>query len=238
MQQLRKTLETDLSIAPIQVVESVAYSLAMIVRAALGLHAAESYIAVLYQDTLEGWIALATARHLVNAGSHTRLISYAISGSPSTMLLQLLKPLRFLGLPESDFDKLASRSEINDLLSSCHNLLCGVSPDSLTNAHNSHSELISCLNDHSIPVHCINAPLGISLHDGKPVGEPLYASSTLSLGIPFQALAAAHEFVGRHYLADISLPFSIIQATINAPFPCLFSEQPVIQIFPQEKDPA
>ena len=236
IEQLRSTLSSQIGLLDLQIAESAAFSMAMVVRSALGLHADQASIGILYNDTLAGWIALATARHLSNAGCSMTMVECSRIEQPSTILTQLRQPLRALRLAELSWQDIKKLGNLENFLSSCHNLVCGISGANPLSKQDKRS-LTSALNEHSVPVHCIEAPLGIDLNSGKASEETLYASSTLSLGIPYQGLAMGHDWVGRHYLADISLPFSTITEIIGRPFPILFSEQPVIQIFPliQEK---
>ncbi len=235
MAQLRSSLDTQIGVSTLQIAESVAFSMAMVVRSALGLHAYQASIGILYHDTLSGWAALATARHLSNAGCSMTLVKCSETNPPSAQLEQLLRPLEALGLTISSWSDLSRNGATESFLSSCHNLVCGISAADTINEYQTIS-LTTALNEHSIPVHCIEAPLGLNLDTGQAHEHTLYASSTLSLGIPYQGLAAGHDWVGRHYLADISLPQALIEEQKGAPFPILFSEQPVIQIFPTTQE--
>jgi hypothetical protein len=54
---------------PTQLVEASSYSMAMVVRYALGLTADEGKVITLAANRPAGWVALATMRHLVTAGA-------------------------------------------------------------------------------------------------------------------------------------------------------------------------
>lgn len=226
---VRSALASELGITDLQIAESVAFSMSMVVRAALGLHANQAEIAVLVHDSLPGWIALATARHLINAGSRAQLVEWLPSGTPTPIFSQLRRPLDVLGTQVRSWDDLIQSGETESFLSSCHALICGI--DAL-HRHPQQDSLCQVLNEHSIPVHSIELPLGLDPDTGIPAQDTLYASSTLCLGIPLEGLDAGAEFAGRLYLADISLSSVLIEHLLKLSFPILFAEQPVIQIFP------
>ncbi len=232
MEKLRGLLSSELGVTSLQIVESVAYSMAMVVRVALGLTADQASVGVIYNDSLAGWISLAAARHLFNAGCKTQLVRCEDTPTPSPILEQLKRPLSYLKMHEATFSVLRARREVKPFLASCHNVLFGISPESSFATDERCQSIVRTLNENSIPVHAIEAPLGVDLDSGVPGEAPLFASSTLSLGVPYSGLAAGTAHTGRHYLADISLPYPLISETLGCQFPALFSEQPVIQIFP------
>ena len=234
MSELRTALEGEIGVSTLQIVESVAYSMAMVVRVALGLTAEEASVGVLYSDSLPGWIALATARHLKNSGCETRLVQCDDQDLPSPTLSLLKKPLQFLNVIEYSFDQLKEKRELKPFLGSCHNLICGVSLANGKVPHDRAMQIIESLNENAVPVHSIDAPLGVNLDSGEAHEQPLYSSSTLSLGIPYKGLGIGNRYVGRHYLADISIPAELSKRILGLELPTLFAEQPVIQIFPEE----
>jgi hypothetical protein len=63
------------------------------------------------------------------------------------------------------------------------------------------------------------------------IGTGLFASSTLSLGLPLAGLSGGRDRVGRHYVCDVSFSKEIF-ARAGVAWTPLFAEQPVVQIFP------
>jgi NAD(P)H-hydrate repair Nnr-like enzyme with NAD(P)H-hydrate epimerase domain len=233
MCELRKILNNQYQISELQIVESVAFSMAMVVRSALGLHADNGIVGVIYDDSTAGLISLACARHLVNAGCSIKLIVLGNENFSSPLLQQLLHPLEELHTPPFTWSEIQKLGQTDEFLASCHNVICGLAPTK-NNLADIHHKLITELNDHSVPVHCIKAPLGLDITGTTLSQDSLYASSTLSLGIPYLALEKASDFIGRHYLADISLPSIEIEKITGISMPLVFAEQPVIQIYTEE----
>ncbi|NLF24414.1 MAG: hypothetical protein GX589_01985, partial [Deltaproteobacteria bacterium] len=117
-----------------------------------------------------------------------------------------------------------------DLILECHAIFCGLfSPQSQSFDLAPH--VIAVLNEIKTPVHSVQCPLGINPDSGARIGAAVIASSTISLGMPLCGLHRAHDFVGRHYLCDISITRDLYLKTGENLTP-LFAEQPVIQIFP------
>lgn len=232
-QELWHELLSGYGLHSAQCIEAASYSMAMVVRYALGLSAAGGQVCCLAADTPAGWTALATLRHLTNAGAKGIVIAAWDTQRLSIELELALKPLHMNGVPCRELAGLAKDSAC-ELFASCHNVICGLferSPES----PGSFDQLIETLNELQTPVHTIEAPLGVNADSGAALSCPLYASSTLSLGAPLQGLHSGHTFVGRHYLCDISIPPLLYRKYTENLGP-LFAEQPVLQIFPSEEE--
>jgi hypothetical protein len=126
------------------------------------------------------------------------------------------------------------------LVGSCHNILYGafdLERDGGGTIHGPRlTRIVNTLNEASTPVHAIEAPPGLNVDTGVPSSVQLFASSTLSLGIPLTGLHAGSELVGRHYVCDISLPLSMWRS-FGVELAPLFAEQPVVQLFPAPRQP-
>ena len=75
------------------------------------------------------------------------------------------------------------------------------------------AELVRWANEQSsVPVCSLDTPSGLDATTGH-VGEPcVRATATLTLALPKAGLAAAPDFVGDLYLADISIPSAVYEA--------------------------
>lgn len=225
--EMREKLFSDYGLSPVQVVEAASFSMAMVVRYALGLTADGGKTSIIANDTLSGWVALATLRHLINAGAAGRVILTSDPASAGSENLQVqLRPLQRLGAEVLHLAGL----DLQPVMENTHNLILGTF-DPETNQNHQMADLIDALNEHQVPIHCIEAPPGIQPDSGKAGPCPLYASSTLSLGAPLEGLFGGSDYVGRHYLCDISIS-SELYAEAGFDLCGLFAEQPVIQIYP------
>ena len=229
---MRRELHERYSITPTQVAEAAGYSMAMVVRYALGLSAREGQVCVMASDNLSGLVALATLRHLVNGGAAGAAL---VTGNPqmrSPELTAQLTPLAAMGVPIEELEPLFTGGYLERILADCHNVLWGAS-DISANAVPHLAGIIGVLNEGRTPVHAVELPGGVDPDSGKPIGTALFASSTLSLGAPLAGLSAGRDRVGRHYVCDISLPKDAFDRA-GVVWSPIFSEQPVVQIFPVE----
>lgn len=204
--------------------------MAMVVRFALGLSASGGKVCSVAKDNLAGYVALATIRHLVNAGAESQVLLLLDDGGASPELTRQVTALEKLGVFLPDPGNAQEMDGFTEFLKSSHNIIFGLhSPGAPVDEFvTAVSEL---LNEERTPVHCIEAPPGLNVDDGTALPGALYASSTLSLGAPLQGLSKGKDFVGRHYVCDISFSRALYTKH-GSDLTGLFSDQPVIQIFP------
>ena len=213
-----------------QICEAASYSMAMVVRVALGLSADRAVIGALVTDSLSGWTALAAVRHLVNAGSVCQLVGVQLPDPLSEQFKLQLRPLEKMGAELVRWNDASQNPQMSQLVLDCHAVLCGLF--SASGPPGAFEENIAgVINELQTPIHTIQCPLGVDPDDGSHRRGAIVSSSTISLGMPLMGLHKAHDFVGRHYLCDISLTRQLYQKGGSDLTP-LFAEQPVIQIFP------
>lgn len=230
---LHAALLSEYGLRPSQVAEAASYSFAMVIRYALGLSAAGGKVCGVVTDTLNGWIVLATIRHLVTSGADAHLIFFMDPAVHTEEIAEQLKPLEKMGVPMDHWSVFCDGDGVVDLIESCHNVLCGLYRSSQLPDDNERT-FLKILNELSIPVHTVEAPPGVDGDSGRGADYALFASSTLSLGVPLTGLHAGKDFVGRHYVCDVSFPQALLQLHGLA-FPPLFSDQPVVQLTPLEE---
>jgi len=228
--EMRKTVVERYGVSPMQMAEAAGYSMAMVVRYALGLTAQEGQVCVIASDSLPGLVSLATLRHLINGGAAGAVLLTGNAANRSPEFEAQLKPLSAMGVPLEDLEPLFSGGFLERLLSDCHNVLWGAS-DISNNSLPHLAGVINALNEGRTPIHAVEAPGSIDPDTGKPLGAGLFASSTLSLGAPLIGLATGHDRVGRHYVCDVSIPRAVFEGA-GVPWTPMFAEQPVVQIFP------
>ena len=226
-------LRSEFGVNDIQIAEASSYSMAMVIRFALGLTAQGGRVCTFVKDCLGGWVALATLRHLTAAGAEGIVFVVGSKAAASETFNLELKPLQRLGIEVHAFDETQLQS-VNAVLENSHNVVCGLfdreSPDTgLPTA------LADTLNESRAPIHCVEAPPGINVDTGGILKDPIFGSSTLSLGAPLQGLNPAKDYVGRHYVCDTSLTEELYRRCGPSLTP-LFSEQPVVKITPIEAE--
>ena len=219
---------TAIGISRLQIVEAGSYSFAMVVRYALGLTANGGRVCAIVGNSLASEIALATLRHLVNAGSEGVILHVVPEASLSPDLLLQLTPLRHMGVTIQECPS-PSLPAFGEIISNCHNVLFGLFEGGRDSEFD--DAVVEGLNELQTPIHTVEAPLGVDLTSGEKGVHPLFASSTLSLGAPLAGLSVGADCVGRHYLSDISCTRGIYEK-VGGNLSPLFAEQPVLQILP------
>lgn len=230
-ENLRKLVEVD-GISALQLVEGVGYSLAMVVRYALGLSALEGKVTLAISDGFFSWSALTTARHLVDAGSTVSIAHFGNGAPPSRETEVLLKPLLTRNCSLIEVNSPDSLSQLSHVAQNSHNIICALRDPKASDAHELLPRFYAFINECPVPAHVVGIPPGIDFASGEVESSPLYASSTLSLGLPFRVSARAHDLIGRHYLADMQWDIPTYRKLGYHAAP-LFREQPVIKLRPQ-----
>jgi NAD(P)H-hydrate repair Nnr-like enzyme with NAD(P)H-hydrate epimerase domain len=216
---------TALGIHRLQMVEAASYSFAMVVRFALGLSAQGGKVLALVGDCLAGEVVAATVRHLANA--HASVTVFTLGDTLSASLEAQLTPLRKMGVTFVTLSSLSDITPLSAALGDAHNLLLGLYDAPRT--EEGLPALATLLNESQVPIHAVEAPLGVDTLTGKLTPHALFASSTLSLGVPLIGLAAGSDCAGRHYVCDISCT-SELYGSEARDLTVLFTDQPVVQI--------
>lgn len=235
--ELLKELSVDFGISSEQIAEAASYSWSMVIRVALGLTASGAHLTAILTDSLAGCCAAATVRHLTNAGTNCSVIILGANKERSPQLSRQLLPLERTEIPLETWETPEQAQNLSERLEDYHAVICGLyHHDSEAACSTLEATIVETLcdqlNESQAPVHCLQLPTGVDANLGTRRGKPLFASSTLSLGLALEGLHSGHEFAGRHYLCDISFPPQLYKQT--APnLGGLFAEQPVLQIFPE-----
>lgn len=220
-------LQQQDDLSPLQSVETAGFSLAMVIRFALGHTSAGGALSVFAADSFFGWIAVAGARHLLNSGCSVRVLLPQYNSDFSPIFTQLLTPLDQRGATLYGWSS-PEWGEIDNVVESSHAVLCGLA-DAQRVAPQFHNSFAEQMNESRVPVHCIGAPIGISPEVTPGVTEKLFASSTLSVGLPLTSLQNGPDMVGRHYLCDAGWSLADYLQLGYGERP-LFCEQPVVQL--------
>jgi NAD(P)H-hydrate repair Nnr-like enzyme with NAD(P)H-hydrate epimerase domain len=228
--QLLDKLKNQIGIKQLQIEEAASFSMAMVLRVALGLDAKDAKLAVLVNESLSGAIALATARQLQNAGCEIKIIFVGKTNLDSEILKEQLTFHDYNQTECFIWDSIDQNTDFNHLIADQHAVLVGLFQMEDVIPSDFQNKLTELLNESNVPCHTIFAPLGFDWKTGTKNGTRLIASSTLSVGIPLSILTDLKDFIGRHYLCDVSIP-NKLSNELGIQLPLLFSEQPVIQVF-------
>jgi NAD(P)H-hydrate repair Nnr-like enzyme with NAD(P)H-hydrate epimerase domain len=225
--QTAHSLHTN-GLSPLQMVEACGFSSAMVIRFALGLSSSGGTVTVLASDSFFGWVTLACARHLLNGGSSVHLVIIPSGGEASSPFQCLVPVAVKMGGHLYRWRDPKNYGELTEIIESSHNVLCGLS-DGGAGVSEWSKNVIDFMNESAIPVHAVGSPLGLAPDRSVVQRECLYASSTLSLGLPLEVLHHDCDLIGRHYLCDMSWGLRHYKELGFTGEP-LFAEQPVIKL--------
>ncbi len=200
-----------------RVIEAGAINMAMVTRHAIGASALNGRIAGLLTDSLAGWVAAATLRHLANSGAE--VVGLTLNEPVSSNFKSELDLLNASGT------KIIEMSDDIDM-TEYHTVLAGII-DSSSKIIQDNKKLWTSLNDNAIPILSVFP----AIPEITKVEPLLYASATLFLGLPLIIPDSLKDILGRTYVCDISLDKRIDNKSEGKH---LFCEQPVIQIYPNK----
>jgi hypothetical protein len=233
IEAIRAQLWDHYGITVTQSIEAASFSLAMVVRYALGLSATGGKVAAIVAPCFAGGVVLAGMRHLVNAGCQGIILEIP-GNEPNRKVADSyahqLSILEKMGVPKVLWESHLPLEPFHEALVDMHNVIFGVTKGSPTDGQLV-DRVSNLMNEIRTPVHCVECPWGLNTATLSLEGVTLYASSTLSCGAVLEGLYQFRDYVGRHYICDLSIP-----ETLTAPHEPglnhLFSEQPVLQITP------
>lgn len=222
--QLWKSLESEFQLPPVLAIEGVSYSLAMVVRVALGLTAAGGNILVVADNSIRGAVALSGLRRLANAGAGGQAIVIS-NGEEEKLVRDEQKRLSAIGITCTRCAASEVASQTDEVIDNFHCVIAGL--ESYKRAPQLEA-LTGTLNESHVPTHCIEVSPGLDLDSGD-TSRAVFASSTLALGAPISGLTNFRDYTGRLYLCDISCP-AALYARYGHDFSTLFCDQPVTQL--------
>ncbi len=223
LMQLRARLQEEYSVSPLDVAQGAGYSIALVMRQALGLSCDGGNVVVFANETFSSLVTLTTLRHLTNGGCTGKIIFTCDPTRVAGELERAAAPLEKAGIQLDHISCYNDGESLAETLNQSHAVLCGLS--SLDQGLDATEEtLIDILNELTAPVHCVDLPCGFA---GQ--GKRLYASSTTAIGLPLQELYKQRDYTGRLYLADGGLPRPLLES-MNLWHGAYFGDQPVVPL--------
>ena len=146
---------------------------------------------------------LVCARNLHNWNADVRVLATAPPEAMGEVPRHQLRILDAIGVPTVVATPEAARLPEADLIVDA---LIGYSLRGAPSE--AEAALVRAANQHRAPVLALDVPTGVDATTGEVAGDALRADATLTLALPKTGLraAAAQEYVGELYLADISIP--------------------------------
>lgn len=220
MIEVDRLMIEEYGISLVQMMENAGNRLASL---AIRLLAGEkNKVVVLCGSGNNGGGGMAAARHLHNRGVDVRLALAARPEHLKEVPARQWEILQKIGLPPAGVEDLSQAGLILDAL-----IGYGVRG----NPRGEVAEWIRRANGSNRPILSLDAPSGLDTASGIPGDPCIRAFATLTLALPKSGLvqAAARDFVGDLYLADIGVPPELY-AKMGIPSNPIFLEDTILKI--------
>lgn len=229
MREVDRIMVDDLHIELIQMMENAGRCLAHHVRSELGGDVRRRRIAVLAGSGGNGGGGLVAARRLAIWGADVSVLLGqeidAVQGVPGRQLAILQR----IGVPTKSPRQVAE-ADIN----SAEQLIDALIGYSLRDAPTGYiATLIRMANASGQPIAALDIPSGLPGDTGVATEPTIQAATTLTLALPKVGLLRpeARSYVGRLYLADISVP-QLVYHRLGISVGDIFGESDVVPVAP------
>ena len=200
----------DYGISILQMMENDAKALALMVKRMLDNSVFGRTIVVCAGKGNNGAGGLGAARHLKNWGAYVKVILTHLENELGDITRQQLKPIKQMDIKIFKPDmvgvdilvELKSADLVLDAL-----LGYGIEGD----PHEETAGLIADINRSHVPILSNDLPSGLDPDTGVAHNPTVKAAATLTLALPKKGFLnhAAKEYIGKLYLADISIPHGL-----------------------------
>ena len=227
MREVDRIMVEDLGIELIQMMENAGRCLAHHVRSELGGDVRRRRITVLAGSGGNGGGGLAAARRLAIWGADVTVLlgqeADAVHGVPGHQLAILQR----IGVPAKSPSQVLE-ADINSAVQ----LIDALIGYSLRDAPTGYiAALISAANASGRPIAALDIPSGLPGDTGVAADPAIRAATTLTLALPKVGLLRpeAHSYVGKLYLADISVP-QLVYRRLGMSVSDIFGESDVVPV--------
>ncbi len=203
MREVDRLAVDEFGITLFQMMENAGRALARLARERfLAGDARGKHVLVLAGSGGNGGGGLVCARNLHNWGAEVRVLATTLPERMGDVPRHQLGILETVGVP-TEVASGAERLPEADLIVDA---LIGYSLRGAPSG--AAAALVRAANQHRAPVLALDVPTGVDSTTGEVAGDAVRADATLTLALPKTGLrtAAAKEYVGELYLADISIP--------------------------------
>jgi NAD(P)H-hydrate epimerase len=229
MREVDRLMTEEAGISLLQMMENAGRSLATQARAMLGGNARGRRVVILAGRGGNGGGGLAAARRLDGWGAEVTVVLAQAREDMRGVPWQQLTILEWIGIPVG-----VAADGISELFTGADLVIDALIGYSLRGAPTGLvAALIRAANAAGRPMLALDLPSGLDGDTGEAMDPTIRAAETLTLALPKQGLLAdiARPWVGRLYLADISVPAKVYQRLGLTVGP-IFAESDIIPIDP------
>lgn len=166
-------------------------------------------VAVLCGYGNNGGDGFVSARHLINKGIQVQVYLVGKKKEFSAEARVNYQILRKMRQKFRLIKSIAGFSKLQKEINRCHLIIDGIFGIGLKGKLDGfYQKLFSLLNASKLPILALDIPLGLDADTGKPLGNAIEATRTITFGLLKKGLAKkqARKFTGEISIGDISLP--------------------------------
>ena len=224
MAEIDRIMIEEYGIELIQMMENAGRNLAELARKILSGKVLERRIAVLCGGGNNGGGGMVAARHLHNWGASVWVHLTSDAARLKEIPAHQWKILRRMNIVEAN-DPTEVPKQIDLILDAI--IGYGLEGDPRGEA----AKWITWANQQETPILALDTPSGLDTTTGKPGLPVIQASRTLTLGLPKSGLIhpEAKPYVGKLYLADISIPTEVYQR-VGIGIGSVFQKETIVEL--------
>lgn len=226
MQKIDKIMVDELGIDIELMIENAAINTAQLARLMLGGDVVGKKVVVFCGKGYNGGDGLAAVRHLTNWGAKCIIVLCSSRGELKEASRKQCGICEKMDIPIYCFPEEKVNFKKTDLIIDA---LLGYSL--IGNPRPPFAQLIRMANTSGIQILAIDIPSGLDADTGIAFNPTIKASTTLTLAVPKIGFVKekAKEFIGKLYVADISVP-EIVYKMIGIKYSPIFKRQSIVPI--------
>lgn len=232
MREVDRLMVEEIGVSILMMMENASRNIAVLARNLLGGSVKEKKIIILCGKGNNGGDGLGAARYLINFGANCKVFLSSEADKLSTEARTQFNVLKNINAETHEYGTfsdayMTGHLEYADLIIDAllgYNLK-GDPKDPIAN-------FIRLANKSNKPILAVDIPSGLEGNTGYSGNPTIRANTTITLALPKVGLLTdiAKEYVGKLYLADLSVPKKVYEK-IGIEVPVIFEKEEVIEVF-------
>ncbi|MFC1687351.1 NAD(P)H-hydrate epimerase [Patescibacteria group bacterium] len=229
MREVDRRAVEDYGIEIIQLMENAAYQMADFLRSQVKIRGMK-FVSLVGKGN-NGGDAIAVTRHLKNWGGECEIVLSSIKEKINELSQKQLQNVEKMGIPIIVSND-SNRGKVKKIIDQSDVLIDGLVGYSITGAlYGEIAQLVEMANNSGQEIVSFDLPSGLDPDTGESFGKGIRAKWTVTLALPKIGIVKkeAREYVGKLYLADISIPEKLY-SDLSLKVPRLFEKRSIIPL--------
>lgn len=231
MREVDRMIVEEIGVSVAMMMENAGRNTAVMARRLLGGNLFGRKILILCGKGNNGGDGLAAARHLTNFGAHCQVLLAAKATSLKNNPLTQYQILQSMRVPLYEVREETHRETLH-FFQNVDLIIDALLGYSLSGTPREPiAALIRYANQSKKPILAVDIPSGLSGDTGQAQDPTIQATNTITLALPKIGLLRkiAKKYVGKLYLADLSIPTNVYKK-IGLKVPILFAKEEIFEV--------